>query len=62
MCLQLFRAVVVLEFNNVLHCPVVSLDLTLSLRMKWLPTNMNNRLFCQKLFQITGDITGAIVR
>jgi len=40
----------------------ILLALSLSLRMKWLSPNMGNRLFFQKLFQVSGDITGAIVR
>ena len=42
MSLQLFRAVAMLKFNDVLHCPVVSLDLSLGLGMKWSPTNMSD--------------------
>ena len=35
MSLQFPGTVVMLKFNNVLHRPVVSLDLTLGLRMNW---------------------------
>ncbi len=39
MSLQFFRAVVMLKFNNVLYCPVVSLYFSLVLGMKWLSVN-----------------------
>jgi len=60
MSLQFPRTVVMLKFNNVLHRPMVSLYLTLGLRMKWFASNMSNGLFSQKLFQITRDVTGAV--
>ena len=44
MCLQFPRTVVMLEFNNVLHCTMVSLYLALGLRMERLPPNMSNGL------------------
>ena len=50
MSLQFPRTVVVLKFNNVLHRPVVSLDFSLGLGMKWFPANMSNGLFFQELF------------
>ena len=53
MSLQFFRTLVMLEFNNILHRPVVSLDFSVGLWMKWFPANMSNGLFFQELFQIT---------
>ena len=54
--LQLARQIIILQLDHILHGPVVSLDLSLSLRMKWSPPHMIHSFLTQEVGQLTADI------